>query len=438
VRVATGISAGERNLNYGSLIAAVIGNALEWYDFGVYSYLAVTLASLFFPATVGWTSLLSTLAIFGVAFFVRPFGGIVLGHYADVIGRKSILTSVIGMMSLGTAMIAFAPSYAMIGIAAPLIILSARMLQGLSAGGEFGSAASFLIEHAGPRRRGLYGAWQFSGQGSGMLLSGVIGTFLAGSLTQAQLESWGWRVPFLIGLVIGPIGVYMRFKLVETPVFLRHRAASGAHPLPIASAFTDYKGRMLVGLGLVAGGTAAFYVLFFFMPTYVIRVLELDVATSFIAPAVAGLTLTICCPIMGHLSDRLGRKPVMATAAAVLLVVLYPVFAWLQARPSAMTLAAAELLFGILISAYVGPASAAVAEIFPVGIRATAISIVYNMGVLLFGGFAPLIVASLIVVTNDPLAPAYYVAGCLLISLAAVTAIPTGSSPDTASGTADE
>lgn len=411
--------------NRRQVVAICIGNALEWYDFSVYGYLAVTISRLFFPPGAGSTALLSTLAIFGVAFAVRPLGGIVLGHYADLVGRKSILFAVIALMTLGIGMIAVAPTYATVGVAAPLTILVARLIQGLSAGGEFGSSMSFLVELAPPGRRGLYGGWQQSGQGAATLLAGLVGSAVARGLTPEQLDSWGWRLPFLAGLIIGPIGVYMRLRLAESPEFLRHREHARGRPgLPIKTVFTQHGSRVLVGLGLVLGGAAAVYVLFLFMPTYAIRVLKLDLQASFVAPVIAGLMLTVFCPIAGYLSDLWGRKAVMATSAGLFLVAIYPAFIWLNDAPSVLRLGLVEFVFGLLMAGYSGPFGAALADMFGVGVRVTGMSIVYNVGIALFGGFAPLIVAWLIASTGNQLAPAYYVMAGLLLSFIAALVMP--------------
>lgn len=415
------------NARYRQVVATCIGNALEWYDFSVYGYLAVTISKLFFPPGDSSAALLSTLAIFGVAFAVRPLGGIVLGHYADLIGRKSILFTVIAVMTLGIAMITFTPTYATIGIAAPLIMLLARLLQGLSAGGEF-SSMSFLVEHAPPRRRGLYGGWQQSGQGAATLLAGIVGSLVARGLTPDQLLSWGWRIPFAVGLIIGPIGLYMRLRLVETPEFLRHREQVRDRPaIPIKVVFAEHGLRVLTGLGLVLGGAATVYVLFLFMPTYAIRVLHLNLQASFVAPLIAGIMLTIFCPITGYLSDLWGRKPVMAVSAGLFLLAIYPAFIWLNDAPSVGRLAAVEFVFGLLMAGYAGPLTAALADMFAVGVRVTGMSIAYNVGVALFGGFAPLIVTWLLITTGSQLAPAYYVMAGLALSFIATLLMPVAS-----------
>jgi len=405
--------------------AVVIGNALDWYDFALYGYLAVTIGTLFFPAESSWTSLLSSLAAFGSAYIVRPLGGIILAQLADQWGRRNTLILVIALMTLGTALITFAPSYGSIGVAAPVIVVLSRLLQGFSAGGEFASATAFLIEAAPPARRGLYGAWQLAGQGMAILLSGLAGSLMARVLTPLQFMAWGWRVPFLLGLVIGPLGYYLRLRLKESPVFLDERARRRAARSPLVELVLAYKYRVLLGFGLVIGGSAALYVLFVFMPTYAIRVLGLDLSAAFIAPVVAGLTVGVFCPILGLVSDKIGRKGLLVISMAGLLVAPYPCFLWLQHGHSVWHLAAVELAFGVIFSFSGGPFNAALGELFPMRLRASGLGVAYNFAVALFGGLAPLVVAWLIMRTQDPLAPTYYVAACAIVGLAAALAWPS-------------
>lgn len=412
------------------IIAVAIGNALEWYDFAIYGYVAVTISKLFFPPKTGWGPLLATFGLFAVAYIVRPLGGVILGHYADRYGRKALLVFLIGLMSVASAMIAAAPTYQMVGMGAPAIILVARLLQGLSAGGVFGSATAFLVEHAPPKSRGFYGSWQFSGQGAAILLSGIVGLFVTRFLSPHQLESWGWRLPFLLGVAVGPVGVYIRYRLSETPEFLRERLRHDSGT-SVMNVLATCKYNVLIGFGLVVGGTAAFYVLFVFMPTYAIRILDLGFAASFLAPVVAGVTVATCCPLMGWASDRLGRWPVMTVAATVFLVVVYPGFWWLRAAPNATTLVILEFCFGFLFAAYAGPSGATIAALYPVLGRATAMAAAYNVGVAIFGGGAPVIVTWLIMRTGNPIAPAYYVMTGLSVSLVALAALmPRGAADD--------
>lgn len=404
------------------IAAAVIGNALEWYDFTIYGTFAVTISHLFFPTQSGLMALLSTLAIFGVAYVLRPLGGLVFGHFADVWGRRTVLYAVIGSMTLGLALLAFTPTYATIGIAAPVVLLIARMIQGFSVGGEYATATTFLVEHAPPHRRFLFGAWQFSGQGAAIMLGGIIGSLVSRGLSPEALLSWGWRVPFIIGLVIGPIGFYMRRSLEETPEFAADRGAGQAHrAIPALDAFSGYKARMLAGLCLTLGGTASFYVLFLVMPTYAIRTLHLGVRASFVAPFVGGACMMIGAPIGGLLSDRFGFRPLMIGPLGLLLVLILPAFAWLAADPSVGRMVLVEFVLSSILGLYAGQTGTAVASLFPVGVRATGMTISYNVGVGLFGGFAPLIVTWLVATTGSPLAPAYYdMAG---LTVAFVTAL---------------
>jgi len=417
------------NPNVRHIVAVAIGNALEWYDFAIYGYVAVTISKLFFPPATGWAPLLATFGLFAVSYVVRPIGGILLGHYADLYGRKTVLALVMGLMATGSTMIALAPTYRTVGVAAPLIVLIARILQGVSAGGEFSSATAFLVEHMTPQLRGLYGAWQFSGQGAAVLLSGVIGALVTRAFPVDQLESWGWRLPFVLGAIVGPIGLYIRLKLAEAPEFLRDQKKNTHHQDSIVATLTTLRRGIAIAFGLVLGGTAAFYVLFVFITTYAVKVLKLELSASLVAPIVAGAIVMICCPAMGYLSDRIGRRWVMGVAIAVFAAVVYPAFRWLQAAPTVTTLAVVEVGFGVLFSAYAGAFSAAIAELFPVRGRATAMAVAYNLGVSVFGGGAPFIVTWLIAVTDDPTAPAYYVLFSMALSLVAIAVLPTRAAP---------
>jgi MFS family permease len=408
---------------HGTVAAVIIGNALDWYDFTLYGFFAATIGRLYFPAASPSASLLSAWGAFGVAYIVRPFGGIFLAQLADYWGRRRILLLVIAVMTIGTALIAFVPTYASLGLAAPIIIVISRLLQGFSAGGEFASATAYLVEHAPPRQRGLFGAWQFAGQGAAICVSGIAGWLGAHDLTPAQFEAWGWRLPFLLGLVIGPFGYYMRLHLQETPLFLAtHRRESLAAPL--RALFAAHKAHLLIGLGLVIGGSAALYVLFVFMPTYAVRVLHLDLQAAFVAPIVAGLTLAVFCPLMGQVADAIGRKAALVACTIGLLATPYPCFLWLEHAPSIGRLALVEFAFGFVFSVGAGAFNAALAEMFPVRLRATGMAVAYNCGVALFGGLAPLIVVWLIAKTGNALAPSYYVALCAAFSVIAALALP--------------
>jgi MFS transporter, MHS family, proline/betaine transporter len=388
--------------------AAVIGNALEWYDFIVFGFFALIIAHLFFPAESQYASLLLTTATFGVGFFMRPVGGVLLGIYADRRGRKAALLLIIGLMTLAIAMIGFAPTYAAIGIAAPLLIVLARLLQGFSAGGEFASSTAFLIESAPPHRRGLYGSWQMVGQGLAVLTGALLGAFITRILTPEALESWGWRVPFLIGLLIGPLGLYIRRRLDETGAFLEVRRSAGGERA-LGAAFAAHVREVLASFGMVVAGTISFYVILLYMPTFARTQLHLPLDQAFSAQAISLACMIVLIPIFGALSDRIGRKPIMIGALILYFVSVYPLFSWVHGNPSFARLVSSQLILCCLIGAFSGPISTALAEQFQAHVRSTGLGTAYNMAVMLFGGFAPFLVTWLIHVTGSPLAAAFYV-----------------------------
>jgi len=389
------------------IAAAVIGNALEWYDFIVFGFFTVVIARLFFPSDSQYASLLLTTGTFGVGFFMRPVGGILLGIYADRRGRKAALLMVITLMTVAIAMIAFAPTYAAIGVGAPLIMVLARLLQGFSAGGEFASATAFLTESAPAGRRGLYGSWQMVGQGLAVLLGAILGTLLTRSLTPETLDSWGWRIPFLFGLIIGPVGLYIRRNLDETSAFLQSNRSSAGQQ-DSRSVLMSHVKEMLACLGMVVSGTISFYVILIYIPTFARTQLHLPLDQAFLAQSIGLACEVVLIPICGLLSDFVGRTPVMITALVLDLLVTYPLFSWVSASPSFGALLTMQIILCGLFGVFNGPISTALAEQFPTRVRSTALAIAYNIAVMLFGGFAQFFVTWLIQTTGTPIAPAYY------------------------------
>jgi MFS transporter, MHS family, proline/betaine transporter len=389
------------------IVAAVIGNALEWYDFIVFGFFTVIIARLFFPADSQYASLLLTTATFGVGFFMRPVGGILLGIYADRRGRKASLLLIIGLMTLAIAMIGLAPTYAAIGVAAPALIVIARLLQGFSAGGEFASSTAFLIESAPPQRRGFYGSWQMVGQGLAVLTGALLGALITRALSPEAIESWGWRVPFLFGLVIGPLGLYIRRRLDETTAFLASRRADQQKKL--GTALRVHFRQALATFGLIICGTISFYVILLYMPTFARTQLHLPLDQAFSAQAISLACMIVLIPIFGALSDHIGRRPIMVGALILYFVLSYPLFSWMYANPSFSSLIVVQILLCSLLGAFFGPMSTASAEQFQVHVRSTGLGIAYNLAVMIFGGFAPFFVTWLIQVTGLPVAPAFYV-----------------------------
>lgn len=416
------MSLASRSLNTRAVVAAVIGNALEWYDFTVFGLLTVVIAQLFFPAGNDHTSLLLATASFGVAFVMRPVGGIVLGLYADRAGRKAALVVVIALMTLGILLLAIAPPYSAIGIGAPLMIVLGRLLQGFSAGGEFGSSTALLIEAAPFSRRGFYGSWQMASQAAALLFGSLVGAAITHGLTPEALKSWGWRVPFMIGLLIGPVGIYIRRHLADSEVFLL--AQKTARRATLRELLGGHSRDVLCGLGCVIALTVTLYVLISYLPTFAVTQLKLPYAQSLYAVIAGNLLLMVLSPLTGAWSDRIGRKWLSLWSLVLTLAIIYPLCAWLAAAPSVSKLVVVQALLSITLSGYYGPFGAMIAELFPAHVRSTGLSLAYNVAVIMFGGFGPFVVTWLTEATGSPLAPTYYVMAGLAASITAVACMP--------------
>lgn len=401
------------------IVAASIGNALEFYDLLIYGYFAIVIGKLFFPAVDATTSLLLAVASFGLSFVTRPLGAMVLGSYADRAGRKAALTASIALMMAGTAMIVFVPTYEQIGIAAPLIVVAARMLQGISSGGEFGAAATFIVEQAQLPRRGFFGSWQFFTQGLATVLAAGVSAVLSALLSEAQMLAWGWRLAFAFGLLIGPVGLYIRRHMDETADFKRLGEAQ-RQKSPLRATFANDWRSLLLGAGVVAAGTAFNYVHKVYMPTYAVKQLNLDAASSALGAVATGITLMLAAPLVGGLSDRYGRLRVMRCALLLVAATSYPLFLMLNTWPTPMMLLLVQAVVGVLLAACLSALPALLAEIFPTATRGTGLSLSYNFAVTLFGGFAPLIATWLIEISHNKLAPSFYVIGVGAVSLVAV------------------
>jgi MFS transporter, MHS family, proline/betaine transporter len=403
------------------IVAASVGNALEFYEILVYGYFAVIVAKVFFPAADEAVSILVTLGSFGVSFLARPFGAIFLGAYGDRKGRKRALTLSILLMTVGTALMAVMPSYGTVGVLAPILVIGARLLQGFSVGGEFASSTAFLVEHR-PDRAGFFASWQWTSQGLAALFATGFGVLLTTTMSADDLQSWGWRLPFALGLLIGPIGYYIRNNLPETPEFL----SAGAAQAPLRELFVDQWGRLLLTIGAVAASTSSQYVLLY-MPTYAIRELHLPQSVGFIAAVAAAALQTLVVPLVGLWVDRVGQVRIMIAAAILFIVTSYPAFMLVAGQftghASLGVLMAVVCWFGFLKSLFSGALPSLMAKIFPVATRVSGMSLSYNIGVPLFGGFAPLAAQALVDLTGSKLAPSYYMIGTALVSLLALVAL---------------
>ncbi|RQS62220.1 MFS transporter [Burkholderia sp. Bp8963] len=408
-----------RGTRHRQVAAAVVGNTLEWYDFIVYGFFSGIIARLFFPAESQYASLLMSLATFGVGFFMRPVGGVLLGLYADRKGRKAAMQLIIFLMTLSIALIAFAPTYATIGPAAPVLIVAARMLQGFATGGEYASSTAFLVESAPAHRRGLYGSWQLIGQCLSVFAGAAMGAWATRNLSPGALDSWGWRVPFAIGLLIGPVGLWIRRHMEETDAFLDASKAAGQPAISVSGVLRDNLRGVLVSIGQTVTGTAVFYVMLVNLPTFAHKTFGLPLDQVFNVQMLAVALLTVTIPVAASLSDRIGRRPVLLAGMLALLTVTYPLFSWLAAAPSMGRLLVMQLVICVNIGIIYGPAPTALAEQFATRTRSTSIALAYNLAVMLFGGFAPFIVTWLMRASGSPVAPAWYVLFATLFGLAA-------------------
>ncbi|MEX3638178.1 MFS transporter [Paraburkholderia sp. BR14320] len=417
----------QKRVGHAKAIAAItLGNGLEFFDFTIYSFFATIIGKLYFPVEGQLVQLMLAVGTFGVGFIMRPVGGIVLGGYADRAGRKAAMSLTLWLMTLGSGIIAFAPTYAAIGVAAPLLVILARLIQGFALGGEVGASTALLLEYGSDRTRGFYGSWQFVSQGMNTVVGSLLGVALAATLSPAALESWGWRVPFVIGMAMGPIGIYIRRHLDETLPGVEasqpasqsaSQPASQTPSLPVRELFRDHARSITTGVLTTIGGTAANYIVLFYLSTYAIRILHLPMATALWAAWTGAVVTVICSPFAGALSDRVGRKRVLWVSRVLLILAVYPAFMTINASPTVPVLLAVVAGLALLVTFTAVPNIVMLPELFPRAIRATGMSIVYCLGVSIFGGFAQFFATWLIQVSGSNLAPAWYLIGCGVVSL---------------------
>lgn len=403
------------------ITAASVGNALEWYDISVYAYFSVYISVAFFPSESHAVSVMLALGTFALSFFIRPVGAIVLGSFADRKGRKPALTLTIWLMFAGTLMIVLMPPAHVIGLAAPLLILLARLIQGFAAGGEFGSATSLMVEHL-PDRRGFAASWQFTSQAMSTILASVIGVAVTTTLTQEQLETWGFRLPFIVGLLVGPVGLYIRRHVPESPEFAAAQAEKPKEAAAIGGVLRHHKLAVLLAIGAIAVSTCLNYFITY-VPTYAVDNLGMNSSAGFWATLVSGLVLFFCTPVAGYFCDKVGRLTFMIPAALAVMVLTWVLFTWVVAANALTVLIVVVIIFSILKAAYYGPLASVMGDIFPTEVRGTGLSLGYNVGVAIFGGLTPLVAAWLIGITGDAKAPAYWVLLAGALSVAAILVV---------------
>ena len=412
--VAIGQASAERRRE--AVVAGVVGNVLEWFDFAVYAYFVPVISKLFFPVSDERTSLLFTLAVFGVGFVMRPVGSVLFGILGDRYGRRIALSSVIFLMALATFALGLLPTYAQAGLLGPILLVIARLAQGLSAGGEWGGSTAYIVEFATEGRRGYIGSWQQVSVGAGFLLGSLAAAILTRSLAEDALLSWGWRVPFLLGILLGAVGAYLRWRLEDTPKFTEIEEHGDVANTPLIETLTKYPKETLLAFGLTLHNTVAYYIALVYINTWLVKEAKLPAATALTISTLCLLTFVVCIPFTGKLSDRIGRRPILMISCIGYIVVTYPLFVMASSGDVTWCFIM-QFVLVILLAFYAGAAPATYAEIFPTRVRYTALSIGYNLAVAIFGGFAPYIATYLIDLSGNKLAPTFYVITAAVVSL---------------------
>ncbi|WP_301124829.1 MFS transporter [Streptomyces cacaoi] len=413
-----------------AVTASALGNCMEWFDFGVYSYLAATLGKVFYPGASDAAQLLASFATFVAAFVVRPLGGLFFGPLGDKLGRQKVLATTMIMMACGTFAIGFIPSYASIGVAAPVLLLIARMVQGFSTGGEYGGATTFIAEYSPDRRRGFLGSWLDFGTFVGYALGSALVTVLNFLLTDSEMLSWGWRLPFLVAGPLGLIGLYMRLKLEESPAFQKQL---DEHDQAVAQRETSrHEFRTILGthwralllcVGLVLLYNVTNYMVTGYLPSYQTEVLHRNGTTADVTVLVGMVWVVLLITFLGRLSDRVGRRPVYRWAAIAQIVLAVPAFLLLRSDGWLLP-GLGVLILATVLAGFAAPSAATLPALFPTSVRYAAMGIGFNFSVAAFGGTTPLFAEGLVDLTGTGLMPGYYLMASGLIGLVAVRFMP--------------
>ncbi|MFG3337975.1 glycine betaine/L-proline transporter ProP [Streptomyces tendae] len=401
--------------------AAALGNAMEWFDFGVYSYIAVTLGKVFFPSGNPTAQLLSTFGAFAAAFLVRPLGGMVFGPLGDRVGRQKVLAVTMIMMAAGTFAIGLIPSYATIGVWAPVLLLAARLVQGFSTGGEYAGASTFIAEYAPDKRRGFLGSWLEFGTLAGYIGGAGLVTLMTALLSDGDLMSWGWRIPFLIAGPMGIVGLYLRMRLEETPAFAAEvaKAETARVKVPLREMVTGQWRALLLCVGLVLVFNVTDYMLLSYMPSYLTSELEYDETHGLLVVLGVMALMMVVQPFAGALTDRVGRRPVIAAGCAGFLLLSVPALLLIR-EGSLLAVALGMGALGMLLVCFTASMPSALPALFPTRVRYGSLSIGFNVSVSLFGGTTPLVVTALIGATGDMMMPAYYMMAAAVVGGVAV------------------
>ncbi|MDJ1133109.1 MFS transporter [Streptomyces iconiensis] len=413
-----------------AVTASALGNCMEWFDFGVYSYLAAVIGKVFYPGASDAAQLLASFATFAAAFVVRPLGGLFFGPLGDKVGRQKVLATTMILMACGTFMIGFIPSYATIGLAAPVLLLFARMLQGFSTGGEYGGATTFIAEYSPDRRRGFLGSWLDFGTFTGYALGSALVTLLNFLLTESEMISWGWRIPFLVAGPLGIIGLYMRLKLEESPAFQQQldehdqlvaQRETSRHEF--RTILTRQWQPLLICVGLVLLYNVTNYMVTGYLPTYQTEVLGRSSHTADVLVLVGMVWVVLLITFIGRLSDHVGRRPVYRAAAIGQIVLGVPAFMLLRSDGLVLP-GLGVLVLATLLAGFAAPSASTLPALFPTSVRYAAMGIGFNFSVAAFGGTTPLVTESLVASSQNNLTPGVYLIASGLIGLVAVHFMP--------------
>ncbi|NUS91162.1 MAG: MFS transporter, partial [Nocardia sp.] len=392
--------------NVRAIVGATVGHTIEFFDFTVYGFLAVHIGATFFPSADPTAELLSSFAVFGLAFFARPIGGMVFGPLADRIGRKRVLVLVLTVMAACSVGIGVLPGYDSWGIAAPIVLVVLRTLQGFSAGGEYGSGSAFLLEYAGKGRRAFGICWLTFGTTAGLMLGITVVTALTAVLGDDAMAAWGWRIPFLLAAPLAGIALYIRAKLEETPDFQEMSERDQLSTSPARDVLSGGR-RLALIVGIGAMHATCFYAVFTYMPTYIGTVNHFGSTFSLISTMIAGAATMVALPLVARISDRVGRRPVLLFGSIGFAILVFPVFYGVTLGNAALALFA-QLVLGLLTATYLSASAAAMPELFPTAIRSTGVSIGFNIPAAVFGGSAPFVATFLIAQTDWIPAPSMY------------------------------
>ncbi|AOK20220.1 citrate-proton symporter [Burkholderia cepacia] len=382
------------------------GNFLEQFDFFLFGFYATQIASVFFPSTSEFASLMMTFAVFGAGFLMRPLGAIVLGAYIDEVGRRKGLIVTLSIMASGTILIAFVPGYATIGLLAPAAVLAGRLLQGFSAGAELGGVSVYLAELATPGRKGFFTSWQSASQQVAIVIAAALGFALNQWLSASTIAAWGWRVPFLVGCLIVPFIFMLRRNLEETEEYAQRRHRPSMRE--VFATLARNWGVVVAGMMLVAMTTTSFYLITVYAPTFGKTVLHLSTADSLLVTLCVGVSNFVWLPIGGALSDRFGRRPVLLAMTALNVLTAYPALSFLAHAPSFVNMLLVLLWLSFMYGIYNGAMVVALTEVMPVQVRVAGFSLAYSLATAVFGGFTPAISTGLIHMTGDKAAPGYW------------------------------